>query len=229
MLKTLKRLASALLVAALISASVFVMPAEAAGLAAPKNFHFIRWLNNSCTSCRIGWDLVPGANRYEVEIAYQNGTNKRYLQSTKSYMTIINLDATKVYRARVYAIKMSSSGSMLEYSNFSNTAYIVPSPTNLTLSLPDRAKARVRVHWNVVNWSNGYNVFLTTNPSGSWYVHKQTSLQNNTTVYLDKYRGAKFKKNVNYYYKIVSRSIQGGRYVSVPVPTGFYQGYFYLF
>ena len=102
MLKTLKRLASALLVAALISASVFVMPTEAAGLAAPKNFHFIRWLNNSCTSCRIGWDLVPGANRYEVEIAYQNGTNKRYLQSTKSYMTIINLDATKVYRARVY-------------------------------------------------------------------------------------------------------------------------------
>ncbi len=229
MLKTLKRLASALLVAALISASVFVMPAEAAGLAAPKDFHFIRWLNNSYTSCRIGWNLVPGANRYEVEIAYQNGSNKRYLQSSKSYMTIINMDGTQVYRARVYALKMSSSGTVLKYSNFSNTAYIVPSPTNITMSMPDRAKPRVRANWNVVKRSNGYNVYLTTNPSGSWYAHKQTSSQTATTVYLDKYRGSKFKKNVNYYYKIVSRSIQGGRYVSVPVPTGFFQGYFYFF
>ena len=229
MLKTLKRLASALLVAALISASVFVMPTEAAGLATPKNFHFIRWLNNSYTSCRVGWDLVQGANLYEVEIAYQNGSNKRYLQSSKSYMTIVNLDGTQVYRARVYALKMSSSGSLLKYGNFSNTAYIVPSPTNVTMSLPDRAKPRVRANWNVVNRSNGYNVFLTTNPSGSWYVHKQTSSQTATTVYLDKYRGSKFKKNVNYYYKIVSRSIQGGRYVTVRVPTGFFQGYFYFF
>lgn len=229
MLKSLKRLASALLVAALISASVFVMPAEAAGLAAPKNFHFIRWLNNSYTSCRIGWDLVQGANLYEVEIAYQNGTNKKYLQSNKSYMTIINLDGTQVYRARVYALKMSSTGTVLKYSNFSNTAYIVPSPTNVTLSMPDRAKPRVKANWNVVTRSNGYNVYLTTNPGGSWYAHKQTSTQNATNVLLDKYRGAKFKKNVNYYYRIVSRSIQGGRYVSVPIPTGFFQGYYYFF
>ena len=77
MLKTLKRLASALLVAALISASVFVMPAEAAGLAAPKNFHFIRWLNNSCTSCRMGpcsgsqsvWSRNRLPERHQQEIS----------------------------------------------------------------------------------------------------------------------------------------------------------------
>lgn len=229
MLKTLKRLASALLVAALISATVFVMPAEAAGLAAPKNFRFIRWLNNGYTSCRIGWDLVPGANLYQVEIAYSNGTTKRYLDSKKSYMTIINMDSTQVYRARVYALRMSSSGQVLKYSNFSNTAYIVPSPTNVTMSIPDRTKPRVRAKWNKVNRANGYNVFLTTNPKGKWYAHKQTSTSTATTVLLDKYRGSKLKKHVNYYYKIVSRSIQGGRYVSVPVPTGFFQGYFYLF
>ena len=222
MLKALKRLASALLIAALISTSAFVMPTEAAGLAAPRNFRFIRWMNSEFTSCRIGWDLVQGANLYEVEIAFQNGSNKRYLQSTKSYMTITGLNSSQVYRARVYALKMSSSGSLLKYGNFSNTAYICPSPHSFSMYMPDRTKLRARINWNRITGTNGYNVFMTLNTSGKWYIHKQTSTASANSVLLDKYRGAKLKKYVNYYVKVVSRSLQGGRYATVPLPTKYY-------
>lgn len=222
MLKTLKRLASAFLIAALISTTAFVTPTEAAGLAAPKNFRFIRWMNSEFTSCRIGWNLVQGANLYEVEIAFQNGSNKRYLQSDRSYMTITGMNHSQVYRARVYALKMSSSGSVLRYSNFSNTAYLCPSPHSFSMTMPDRTKLKARIKWNRINGTNGYNVYMTLNTSGKWYIHKQTSTASATSVLLDKYRGAKLKKYVNYYVKVVSRSIQGGRYASVPLPTHFY-------
>ena len=69
MFKTLKRLASALLIATLISAAVFATPAEAAGLATPRNCHFIRWLDHGFTSFRVGWNLVKGANKYIIELA----------------------------------------------------------------------------------------------------------------------------------------------------------------
>ena len=226
MLKTLKRLASALLIAALISTSAFVTPAEAAGLAAPRNFRFIRWMNSEFTSCRIGWDLSSGANLYEVEIAFQNGSNKRYLQSDRSYMTITGMNPSQVYRARVYALKMSSSGSVLRYSNFSNTAYIVPSPHSFSMSMPDRTKTKEKVTWNRITGSNGYNVYMTLNIRGKWYIHKQTSTSSARSVVLDKYRGSKLKKYVNYYVKIVSRSIQGGHYVTVPLPTNYYYCWF---
>lgn len=226
MLKSLKRLASALLIAVLISTTAFVMPAEAAGLAAPRNFHFIRWMNSEFTSCRVGWSLVQGANLYEVEIAFQNGSNKRYLQSSKSYMTITGMNSSQVYRARVYALKVSSSGSVLRYGNFSNTAYIVPSPHSFSMYMPDRTKAKEKISWNRINGSNGYNVFMTLNIRGKWYIHKQTSTATATSVLLDKYRGSKLKKYVNYYVKIVSRSIQGGRYATVPLPTNYYYCWF---
>ena len=222
MLKSLKRLASALLIAVLISTTAFVMPAEAAGLAAPRNFHFIRWMNSEFTSCRVGWSLVQGANLYEVEIAFQNGSNKRYLQSSKSYMTITGMNSSQVYRARVYALKVSSSGSVLRYGNFSNTAYIVPSPHSFSMYMPDRTKAKEKISWNRINGSNGYNVFMTLNIRGKWYIHKQTSTATATSVLLDKYRGSKLKKYVNYYVRVVSRSRQGGRYATVPLPTNFY-------
>ena len=224
MFKILKRLASALLIAALISTSVFVTPAEAAGVATPKNCHFIRWLNSGFTSCRVGWDLVKGANMYEVELAYADGTNARYYESTKSYATLSISNNCRVYKARVRAYKLDSSGNVLKYSNQSNTTFIVPSPTSLSGSMPKKFKEKIK--WNRVVGANGYNVFLSTNPKGSWYINKQTSTSSATSVTIDRYRGAKLKAYTNYYVKIVSRRVLNGRYISVPTPTNFYNGYF---
>lgn len=224
MFKTLKRLASALLIAALISTSVFVTPAEAAGLSAPRNCHFIRWLNNSFTSFRVGWDLVPGANKYEVELAYADGTNVSYWLSSKSYATISLSNNRRVHKARVRAYKLDSSGNVQKYSNLSNTTFIVPSPTSWSGSMPKKLTAKIK--WNRVVGANGYNVFLTTNPKGSWYINKQTSSSSATSVTINRYRGSKLKFYTNYYVKIVSRRVVGGRYITVPTPTNFYDGSF---
>lgn len=226
MFKALKRLASALLIAALISTSVFVTPAEAAGLSTPKNCHFIRWLSSDFTSFRVGWDLVKGANLYEVELAYSDGTNKRYFLTQKSYYSFTDKSNSRVYKARVRAYKVDSSGNVLKYGNNSNTAFIVPSPTSLSGSMPDRTKLKEKIKWNKITGANGYNVFLTTNPKGSWYINKQTSTASANSVTIDKYRGSKLKKYTNYYIKIVSRRIVGGRYVTIPLPTNY--GYWSL-
>ena len=228
MFKTLKRLASALLIAALISTSVFVTPAEAAGLSTPKNCHFIRWLDYGFTSFRGGWNLVKGANKYIIELAYADGTNAKYYESSKSYATLAISNTRRVHKVRVCACKVNSSGDILKYSKPSNTAFIVPSPTEWSASMPDRTKYRVKIKWNRVVGANGYNIFLSTNPKGPWYINKQTSTSSATSVTTDRYRGAKFKKYTNYYVRIVSRRVLNGRYITVPTPTNHSTFYFWF-
>ena len=226
MFKTLKRLASALLIAALISTSVFVTPAEAAGLSTPKNCHFIRWLDFSFSTFRVGWNLVNGANLYIIELAEADGSNPEYYESSKSYATLPLTNTARVHKVRVCACKEDSSGKIVKISNLSNTVFIIPSPTDCSMSMPDRTKLRAKFKWNRVVGANGYNVFLSTNPKGTWYINKQPSTSSATSVTIDKYRGAKLKKYTNYYIKIVSRRVLNGRYITVPTPTNYYTYWF---
>ena len=79
--------------------------------------------------------------------------------------------------------------------------------------------------------SNGYNVFLTTNPYGAWKWNCSTKTKSSaTSASVSRYNGKKFKKYQNYYVRIVTRRKQNGVFRPVPAPTAaYYQYKFYLY
>ena len=106
------------------------------------------------------------------------------------------------------------------YGPWSNLAFITPSPTKLTYKNKSTGKnLKASISWNIIYGSNGYNVFLTTNPNGTWYWNQSTATKaTETSAEITKYRGAKLKKNTRYYVRIVTRRQRNGVFCTVPMP-----------
>lgn len=227
----LKRLAAGLLIALLIAGTCNVTSAEAA-LARPTNCRFVRWNNYSFTSCRVGWKKVAAADYYEIKWSYRDGSNynHRYQYSSYAILDITGLNSKRIYKVQVRALKVNNSGSITAYSSWSNIAYITPLPHTATGTLTGSNKNKVKVTWNTIAGCNGYKVFVTTNPSGTWYLNQQTKKAGARTVTISKYRGKKLAKYTNYYVRIVPKRIQGGKQQKVPVPASDYWLYrFYIY
>lgn len=88
----------------------------------------------------------------------------------------------------------------------------------------------MKLSWSKVYGSQGYNVYMTTNPSGKWYNMKKTTSAGSTVAKIKKYNGSKFKTYKNYYYRIRARlSLGNGKYKESPLPSSsFYCGSFYF-
>ena len=77
-MKTFKRLATAVLIAAMLFSSVMVMPAEAATrLSTPSNCRFVKWQSKTMTYAEVGWNSVSKANAYQAVISWADNTNKK--------------------------------------------------------------------------------------------------------------------------------------------------------
>jgi hypothetical protein len=89
----------------------------------------------------------------------------------------------------------------------------------------------VKFKWNIIYGSNGYNIFMTTNPSGKWYWNLSTNtLATATSGIVKKYRGSSLKKYQNYYVRVITRRKRFGVFCTVPEPyKSYYQYKFYIY
>ena len=140
-----------------------------------------------------------------------------------------NLHYQHVYYAQVRALKVNSYGEITQYSPWSNIVFITPFPKNVTGR--KGSGMTEKLSWNIIYGSNGYNVWLTTNPSGTWYWNLSTNTKaTSTSATVKKYRGSSLKTYTSYYVMIYTRRKRNGVFCTVPEPyKGYYQIYFYYY
>lgn len=231
MFNSIKRFVAGLLIAVLLAGSFSATSAEAA-LAKPGNCRFVKWNDKKFSSCRIGWNPVSGADGYEIKWTWTNGSHYKhtYQYYWFNVLDITGLSHEHVYIAQVRAVKISKDASarITGYSAWSNKMFITPWPRQISGRLS--GSKNVKIKWNPVYGSSGYNIFLTTNPYGTWRWNqstKTTALSTSATI--KKYRGKSLKKFTNYYFRIITRRKRNGVFCTVPEPSkGYYSGTFFL-
>ncbi|MBE5998618.1 MAG: hypothetical protein E7237_03225 [Sarcina sp.] len=230
MFKSFKRLAAAFLIAVLLIGTFSATSAEAA-MKKPGNCRFVQWNNTAFSAATIAWNPVSGADFYQVKCVWTDGSHNvgGYVSASYNGVKISNLNYKHVYQAQVRAIKVNSSGSITAYSPWSNLVFITPWPKNISAKLS--GSKNVKLNWNIIYGSNGYNVFLATNPSGKWYWNLSTSTKATaTSATIKKYRGSSFKKYQNYYVRVITRRKRNGVFCTVPEPySSYYQYRFYIY
>ena len=230
MFNSIKRLAASLLIAVLLVGSLSVTSAEAA-LAKPANARFVRWNNKQFTSCRIGWNKVKNADGYEIKWTYTDRSHYKHTYQYYIYnvLDINGLSSENVYQVQVRAIKLNANNKPSGYSPWSNYVFITPWPRNLSGRLS--GSHNVKIKWNKISGSSGYNILLTTNPYGSWRWNQYTAEKASaTSCKIKKYQKSKLKKYTNYYIRVMTRLKRNGHYLSTPAPgSGYYSGTFYIY
>ena len=97
-MKTFKRLATAVLIAAMLFSSVMVMPAEAATrLSTPSNCRFVKWQSKTMTYAEVGWNSVSKANAYQAVISWADNTNKKNFYTSDTSITFTGLAVNRSY------------------------------------------------------------------------------------------------------------------------------------
>lgn len=225
MKKVLGRITSLLMAAILLTGFAPALNAEAA-LAKPENCRFVRWVEkDDFDDCVIQWNKVTGADGYQTLVCWTNGSHARYKNwgKTTTRATLRDLEDDHVAQVKVRAFKNTSKGK--SYGPWSNIAFITPSPDDYSVKVvsSNANNLQMRITWDIIYGCNGYNVFLTTNPKGTWVWNQSTSTSaTSRTAVVKKYRGANLKKYTNYYFRIVTRRRHNGVFCTVPVPSASY-------
>ena len=186
----------------------------------PGNCHFIKWNNSKYTSCRIGWNKTEGADGYETLLSWTDGSHaSRTIVKSNVLYRDCTVHPQHVSQMMVRAFYMS--GGQRKFGPWSNVEYITPSPTKLTTkNASSGANLKMNISWNIIYGCNGYNVFLTTNPNGTWYWNQSTSIKATaTSAVITKHRSSRLKKNTRYYVRIVTRRQRNGVFCTVPMPA----------
>ena len=186
----------------------------------PGNCHFVKWNNAKYTSCRIGWNKVDGAEGYETLLSWTDGSHASRT-ITKSNVLYRDCTVHPQHVSQMMARAFYTLNGQRKFGPWSNVEYITPSPTKLTVkNTSSGTNLKMNISWNIIYGCNGYNVFLTTNPNGTWYWNQSTSTKATaTSAAITKYRGSKLKKNVRYYVRIVTRRQRNGVFCTVPMPA----------
>ena len=185
----------------------------------PGDCRFAKWNNEKYSSCRIAWNKVDYAEGYEALLSWTDGSHasSTIVKSNVLYRDCsVAVNHVSQMKARAF---YTLNGKRI-YGPWSNLAFITPSPTKLTYKNKSTGKdLKASISWNIIYGSNGYNVFLTTNPNGTWYWNQSTATKaTETSAEITKYRGAKLKKNTRYYVRIVTRRQRNGVFCTVPMP-----------
>lgn len=231
MSRLIRNLCTALFVVSVILAGV--LPAQAAVIyKAPQRFRFVQWNNTSFTSCRLAWDTAldsagNSATDYEIRETWTNGSHYWHAITGKTAVNINNHEYNHVVvasvRARWKKTNTKTGASYYAYSPWSAQVFVTPMPVGVTGSMPYKNDPYVKISWNPVYGSSGYNVFLTTNPKGQWYWNQSTAAKATvTSATIRRFRGKKLKAHTNYYLRVITRRKQNGVFRSVPVPAADY-------
>ncbi len=187
----------------------------------PGYCHFVKWNNKNYTGCRIAWNKAVGAEGYQTQLCWTNGSHESitYVGPNTLYRDC------KVYANHVSLMRVRAfytlNGKKI-FGPWSNMEFITPSPTKLTCKNVSSSSKnlKMKVSWPIIYGSNGYNVFITTNPNGKWSWNQSTAVKANAlSAVITKCQGAKLKKNTRYYVRIVTRRKFKGVFCSVPMPA----------
>lgn len=257
--KIMKRHLAVLLTAITVVAAfaAFAPVYAEAAVPKPKAYTFDNWRGSdgSFSSCWVRWTYDDWYKEYyeidgfEVLSTWTDGSHgirRRYDRYSSDYdnpsldwasdgsnkysVYIEGLNKKHVYFSRVRAYYYDYDWNR-HYGPWSNYVFITPWPSSASKSLPNKKKPEVKIKWNTIYGSNGYNVFLSTNPSsGKWYWNKSTATRATaTSAVIKSYRGSKFKKNKTYYVRIITRRKRNGVFCTVPAPSSsYYQIKFFL-
>jgi hypothetical protein len=186
----------------------------------PGNCHFAKWNNTKYTSCQIAWKKVDGADGYQTLLSWTNGTHAS-TTIVKANVLYRNCTVHPQYVSQMKVRAFYNKDGKRVFGPWSNVEYITPSPSKLTTkNASSGSNLKMNISWNIVYGCNGYNVFITTNPNGTWYWNQSTSTKANaTSAVITKYRGSKLKKNTRYYVRIVTRRQRNGVFCTVPMPS----------
>ncbi len=186
----------------------------------PGNCHFAKWNNSKYTSCQIAWKKVDGADGYQTLLSWTDGS---HASATIVKANVLYRNCTvhpqHVSQMKVRAFYMLNGQRV--FGPWSNIEYITPSPAKLTTrNTSSGNNLKMNISWNIIYGCNGYNVFITTNPNGTWYWNQSTATKANaTSAVITQYRGSKLKKNTRYYVRIVTRRKRNGVFCTVPMPS----------
>ena len=186
----------------------------------PGNCHFIKWNSSKYTSCRIGWNKTEGAEGYETLLSWTDGSHaNRTIVKSNVRCRDCTVHPQHVSQMMVRAFYMS--GGQRKFGPWSNVEYITPSPTRLTAkNASSGTNLKMNISWNIIYGCNGYNVFLTTNPNGTWYWNQSTAVKATaTSAVITRFRGSAIRKNTRYYVRIVTRRQRNGVFCTVPMPA----------
>lgn len=236
MKKAISRFLAALLLSVTIL-TVFAPSRAEAAVGKPVNLKFYQWANTQYTRCSFTfqeWYYVDG---YQTRLTWTDGSHAQYLSwdvynNSNLYNEVylggtINVTYNHVQVLHIRAYNYDSNGRKV-YSAWSNATFITPWPrgTTMSSSVPNKKKPEIRLKWKPVYGSNGYNVFLTTNPYGTWTWNQSTAVRATATSALIKsYRGSKLKTNQNYYVRVITRRKYNGVFCTVPAPSSSYFAY----
>lgn len=232
MFRSIRRAAAGFLIAVLLLGSLPPMSAEAA-LKKPANLRFVQWNNTAYTAAAVAWKSVSGANMYQIRCTWTDGThsNGGYVNGSYNGVNIKGLNYKHVYKVQVRALKVNSSARITSTSAWSNILYLTPWPKDVRGSLVGSYSLKLK--WTTIYGSNGYNVYMSTNPGSSWYWNSSTAAKAGaTTATVKKYRGSRLQKYKTYYVRVITRRKRNGVYYTVPGPkttTPYYQYKFYIY
>ena len=187
----------------------------------PLQCRFLKWSDTSYGRCVIAWKRSDEADGYQTLLSWTDGshavrkeTGPNVLQQTFS------VPSNHVTQCRVRAFVRLADGSR-KYSQWSNLTYITPSPAAFSCSKKTTsAGPEARISWNIIYGSSGYNIFVSTNPDGTWYWNQSTqALAGVTGAVIRTYRGSRLKKGQRYYVRIVTRRRRNGVFCTVPLPS----------
>ena len=189
-------------------------------LKVPGNCRFVKWNNTKYSSCQIAWNKVEGADGYQTVLCWTNGshaTTKNLKANALSQSCSVPVNHVTLFKVRAFANLPGGKS----YSQWSNIAFITPSPTTLKYkNNGSGSNPRVNISWDIIYGCDGYNVFLTTNPNGTWVWNQSTAANATATnAVITKYRGQKLKKGTRYFVRIVTRRKRNGVFCTVPLPS----------
>ena len=197
------------------SISIAVIPDK------PGKCRFVKWQNTKYSKCLIAWNQAAGATGYQTLLTWTNGSHavtKNLRPDVLQQSCDVAVNHVSQFKVRAYI----DTAAGRKYSAWSNLEYITPSPSKLTVKKETSSSGtrKAKISWNIIYGCNGYNVFVTTNPNGTWYWNQSTDISAKSTgAVISRYRGSKLKKGTTYYVRIVTRRKRNGVFCTVPMPA----------
>lgn len=243
----LKRIAATFMLAVSIITTINPLPVQAS-IAAPKGLGYF-WMHeyekNERTPFSFSKDPVhvkctttAACDGYQFKFALTNGKslmtiNKERKMKAGDYCgarcIIYTGNSPKTYGdhvtmvyARVY--RYNQKGKK-EYSAWTKPVLITPWPDNIKKVSVNKKTPSIKLKWNTIYGSDGYNVFISTTP-GKWYWNQSTAQKATaTTATIKTCHGRNLEKHRTYYVRIVTRKKKNSRFISSPEPYAQYYNY----
>ncbi len=235
-MKKLRSLAATLIIAFAIVTAVSPAAAEAATAkpAKPASVYFVKWTNKDFTGYIYKFKLTQHVDGVQTAFLTSSGVSKTEVFKQEGGLskgwyrnTVKNSPNDRIVIIYTRAFRYNASGKPV-FSAWSKSCSIIPWPQTVSFSLYNASKKQVRAKWSAIDWNDGYNIMMATNPNGNWYNVK--SRVKGTSTIINKYRGSSFKKYQNYYVRVITRNVLGGVAYTAPAPiAGFYQNGFRIY